>query len=219
MFDYLASSIAFAHVSLEEACARVAALGLKRIDLWFVSGMCEHLPPNATRLDLPRIRKALKDSGLACHALSVYGASHEVTLARLEQLAELGGKVLVRDSQTGAKDAPQDVVERLLPFLKHAEQLGVVYAPENHWATAFDSIAQMLYVIEALPSKHLGVAYGPSTRTRERNIRRMPFMRWARVSRFTMPGIGALRRQDIGRTPPISCPARACWISPPCSAR
>lgn len=161
MFEYLASSIAFAHVPLEEACARVAALGLKRVDLWFVKGMCEHLPPGETKLDLPRIRKALQAHGLACHALSVYGASREVTLARLEQLAELGGKVLVRDSQSGAEDEPGVVVERCREFVAAAERLGVVYAPENHARTAFDALAQMRHVVDALPSPHLGVAYAP----------------------------------------------------------
>ncbi|MCW8131364.1 MAG: sugar phosphate isomerase/epimerase [Planctomycetota bacterium] len=161
MFDYFASSVAFGKVSLEEACARIAALGLKEIDLWFVGGMCEHLPPNQASLDTARIRRALSASGLRCHAMSVYGASQEVTLARLEQLAELGGTYLVRDSQTNGKERPQDVVDRLLPYLEKAKALNVVYAPENHCDTAFDALEQMRYVVNAAPSPHLAVAYAP----------------------------------------------------------
>ena len=160
-FEYLASSIAFARVSLEESCARVAALGLRSIDLWFVKGMCEHLPPEQAALDLPRIRRALQAHGLRLHALSVYGASTEVTFARLEQLAELGGSILVRDAMSGGQSDPRIVVEKARPFVERAEKLGVLFAPENHGATAFDSIAQLQHVTAALPSPHFGVAYAP----------------------------------------------------------
>ena len=132
MFEYLASTVAFAHVSLEEACDAIASLGLKKVDLWFVKGMCEHLPPTETQLDVPRIRRALENSGLSCHALSVYGASTEVAIARLEQLKELGGEVLVRDAMSSGKSDPQIVVECCKPLLKKAEEFGVVLAPENH---------------------------------------------------------------------------------------
>lgn len=161
MFEYGTSSIGFARVSLEEACARVAALGLKHIDLWFVKGMCEHLPPGQAALDMPRLRRALSNNGLACHAFSVFGSSKEVTLARMEQLAELGGKYLVRDPLTNGKEHPQDAVDRMLPFVEKAKSLNVAFAPENHADSAFDSLEQIRYVLDALPSKHLSVAYAP----------------------------------------------------------
>lgn len=161
MFEYVTPSSAFAQTSLEAACAHVAAVGVKKLDLWSVQGICGHLPPNEARVDMKRVRRALNDAGLALHALSTYFATPEVTLARLEQLAELGGKMLVCNSMTAHGDTPADVIRRCEPFVKRAESLGVTYAVENHDGSAFDSLDQIHEVLAAFPSESFGVALAP----------------------------------------------------------
>ncbi len=161
MFEYVAPSSAFAQTSLEAACAHVTDVGAKKIDLWSVQGICDHLPPNEPRVDLRRVRRALDHAGLALHSLSVYFATPEVTLARLEQLAELGGKMLVCNSRTGRGDTPADAVRRCEEFVKRAESLGVTYAVENHDGSAFDSLEQIHEVLAAFPGKSFGVALAP----------------------------------------------------------
>ena len=89
MFEYTASTIAFAHQPLEEAFDRIARLGLKKVDLWSVKGICEQLPPDDVKWDLARIRRALAASGLSLHALSVYHVSEEIAQARLLRLFDL----------------------------------------------------------------------------------------------------------------------------------
>ncbi|MCZ7648377.1 MAG: sugar phosphate isomerase/epimerase [Planctomycetota bacterium] len=161
MFEYLAPSYAFAGVSLEEACDRVAALGLRKIDLWFVGGMCEHLPPKQRELDLPRIRRALAHAGLGCHALSIYGGgmTRELQLARLEQLRELGGRCLIRGS---SKQSAEEVIEEARPVVERAEALGVEYLLENHNHSGFDRVADIEQVLGAYAGRALGLAFAPN---------------------------------------------------------
>ena len=43
MPEFFTSSVLYGEQSLERACAEIAGLGLKAIDLWHVRGWCEHL--------------------------------------------------------------------------------------------------------------------------------------------------------------------------------
>ena len=88
MFEYFASSVAFAEQTFAEACAALRETGVHEVDIWSVLNWCAHLPPNDSQPDLDGVKRTLAEHQLACRAISAYGKdSDEMLLARLEHLA------------------------------------------------------------------------------------------------------------------------------------
>ena len=161
MFEYFASSVAFAEQTFAEACAALRETGVHEVDIWSVLNWCAHLPPNNTQPDLNGVKRTLAEHQLACRAISAYGKdSDEMHLARLEHLAVLGGKVLVRGS--GPEDqSVAEFVEGFMPFVRRAEELGVQIGIENHRGSVINSIASMRELLERIESPALGIAFAP----------------------------------------------------------
>ena len=161
MFEYFASSVAFAEQTFAEACAALRETGVHEVDIWSVLNWCAHLPPNNTQPDLDGVKRTLAEHQLTCRAISAYGKdSDEMLLARLEHLAALGGKVLVRGS--GPEDqSVAEFVEGFMPFVRRAEELGVQIGIENHRGSVINSIASMRELLDRVESPALGIAFAP----------------------------------------------------------
>ncbi|MDA1330665.1 MAG: sugar phosphate isomerase/epimerase [Chloroflexi bacterium] len=159
MFEYFAATQSFAKCTLEEACDRIAGLGMKKVDLWVVRKICEHLPPTEITLDTGRIRRALDNSGLTLHCMSVFHSTPEITLARFAQLKELGGKIIVRDAIH--TDDPAALTAEFKRWIAEAEKQDITIGSQNHGGGLFNTTAQVTSVLQSLPSPRLGVAYAP----------------------------------------------------------
>ena len=161
MFEYFASSVAFGERPFAEACAALRQVGCTEVDIWSVANWCDHIPPTELSPDLADVKRALSNNQLTCRAISAYGKdSDEMLLARLEHLAELGGKALVRGS------APDEVTvkefaESFMPFVRRAEELGVQIAIENHRGHVINTIASMRELLTRVESPALGIAFAP----------------------------------------------------------
>ncbi|MDE2930507.1 MAG: sugar phosphate isomerase/epimerase [Chloroflexota bacterium] len=161
MFDYFASSVAFGEQPLAEACAALRKIGVNEVDIWSVANWCNHIPPEDPRPDLEDVKRTLDEYQLSCQAISAYGKdSDEMLLARLEHLAALGGKMLVRGS------APDEITVKefangFMPFVRRAEELGVQIAIENHRGHVINTIASMRELLERVESPGLGIAFAP----------------------------------------------------------
>ena len=161
MFSYFASSVAFGEQPFPQACAALRALGVNEVDIWSVANWCDHLPPSDPDPDLAAVKRALDEHALSCRAISAYGKdSDAMLLARLEHLAELGGKALVRGS--GPEDMTvKDFADGFLPFVRRAEELGVQICIENHRGSVINSIASMRELLARIESPALGIAFAP----------------------------------------------------------
>ena len=161
MFDYMASSVAFAERPIAEACAALREVGCNEIDIWSVAGWCEHLPPDEPNPDLESIKRTLSEHSLTCRAISAYGKeSDAMLLARLEHLAALGGKALVRAS------GPEEMTvvafaDWIAPFVRRAEDLGVQIAIENHRNMVINTTASLKELVARVESPALGIAFAP----------------------------------------------------------
>lgn len=161
MFEYLASSVAFGEQPFADACAALRKLGVKEVDIWSVANWCDHIPPNELSPNLAQVKSTLDDFQLSCRAISAYGKdSDEMLLARLEHLAELGGKMLVRGS------APDEITVKefadgFMPFVRRAEELGVQIAIENHRGHVINTITSMRELLARVESPGLGIAFAP----------------------------------------------------------
>ncbi len=161
MFDYFASSVAFAERPFAEACAALREIGCNEVDIWSVANWCEHLPPADVNPDLESAKGTLAAHQLSCRAISAYGKdSDAMLLARLEHLAALGGQTLVRGS--GPEDMTvADFARAFMPFVRRAEELGVQIGIENHRGSVINSVASMRELLARVESPALGIAFAP----------------------------------------------------------
>ncbi len=161
MFDYFAASVAFAERPFAEACAALREAGCKEVDIWSVANWCAHLPPGEPNPDLESVKRTLTEHQLTCRAISAYGKdSEEMLLARLEHLAALGGRALVRAS------GPEEMTvaafaDWIAPFVRRAEELGVQIAIENHRNMVINTIASLRELVARVESPALGIAFAP----------------------------------------------------------
>jgi sugar phosphate isomerase/epimerase len=160
MFAYFTSSVMFAEQPFEVACASIAQVGLREVDIWSIRGWCEHIPPDADEPDWGPIREALDRHSLTCHGCSLYGAPAERLRQRLPQMRALGGRVVV----TGSASPDVSVAafaERIRPIADLALDLGATLAIENHGHATIDSIASMVELCDRIDHDGLGVALAP----------------------------------------------------------
>jgi sugar phosphate isomerase/epimerase len=156
-----ASSIAFASLPIEKACARIASLGFEAIDVWAGLG-CPHLDDVLNRLGADGLMQLL-----AKHKLKLYSFSYPASYARYaELLGKCGGGVAVRGS-AGPCD-PKDVtarmktfIEQLKPEVELAEKYNSYLAIENHGHALLDSIDSFKAFVDLNKNPRLGIALAP----------------------------------------------------------
>lgn len=157
---FSSASVLYAGQPLEVACAALASLGLRYIDLWHVPGWCEHLADGPER-----VAAVLRQHGLTPQAISAFRASAGELARLLPILAQLGAPDDVRPclvTESARADVPvEDYAEQIRPLVAQAEALGVTLAIENHGDLCIDSTASMQKMVELLPGPALGVALAP----------------------------------------------------------
>lgn len=154
-FRFSASTVLYGRQPLDRACAELASVGIRHIDLWHVENWCEHLSDG-----VPVVRETLRRHNLQLDSISAFNWPLTCLPDLLDQLAALSGRIMITASAKPAITVPQ-YVKKIAPVIRHAEELGVALAIENHGATVIDSIESMRTMLSLEPSQALGVALSP----------------------------------------------------------
>src|SRR4030042_5235940 len=128
------SSIHFMELPIEQACERIARLGIEAIYIWSAHEGCPHLDDVANRLGAEGLKTLLAKHNLKLFAFSVYSGGYE---RYAELLGRAGGGVAVRGS--GPACEPEELtarmrqfIEQLKPLAELAEKHNSYLAIENH---------------------------------------------------------------------------------------
>ena len=157
------SSIHYAELPIEKACARIAGLGFEAIDLWSAYEGCPHLDDVASRLGPEGLKALLEKHKLKLFAFSVYQGGY----ARYAQLlGQVGGGLALQGSEGPCR--PEELtarmrqfMENLKPALELAEKHNSYLAIENHGSALLDSLDSFKAFVDANPSPRLGIALAP----------------------------------------------------------
>ncbi len=153
--EFCTSTVLYGEQSLDRACAEIASVGIRAVDVWHVHGWCEHLAGGAAS-----VAATLRRHGLHLEAITAFRAPLEELDSLLPVLAELGGHALVTGSTP--PDVPvAEFARRIGPLAARATALGVHLAIENHGRATIDSIASMVELGQLLPEPGLGIALAP----------------------------------------------------------
>ena len=157
------SSILFKDLSLEEACARIAALGFEAVDIWSAYDKCPHLDDAATRLGPGGLKTLLAKHRLELCAFSVYVGGYP---KYAELLGGVGGGVAVQGSAGPCK--PDELtakmrafLESLKPLIELAEKHNSRLAIENHGDALLNSLDSFKAFVDLNSSPRLGLALAP----------------------------------------------------------
>ncbi len=157
------SSINFSSLSIEEACARIAALGFEAVDVWSAHAGCPHLDDVLDRLGPDGLKDVLAKNKLKLYAFSVYAGGYR---KYAELLGKAGGGVAVRGS-SGPCD-PKELttrmkafMEALKPDLELAEKYDSYLAIENHGHALLDSLDSLKAFVDVNTHPRLGIAMAP----------------------------------------------------------
>jgi sugar phosphate isomerase/epimerase len=157
------SSIHFAELPIEKACARIAQLGFEAIDIWSAHEGCPHLDDVASRLGPNGLKELLAKHKLKLFAFSVYQGGY----ARYaELLGQAGGGVAVQGSAGPCK--PEELtarmrqfIESLKPAVELAERHNSYLAVENHGAALLDLLDSFKAFVDLNTAPRLGIALAP----------------------------------------------------------
>jgi sugar phosphate isomerase/epimerase len=157
------SSIAFASLPIEEACARIAALGFEAIDIWSAHAGCPHLDDVAKRLGAAGLKELLAKHKLKLYAFSVYTGGYP---RYAELLGQAGGGVAVRGSsgRCAANELQlrmKAFLESLKPELELAEKYNSYLAIENHGNALLDGFDSFKAFADLNRHPRLGLAVAP----------------------------------------------------------
>ena len=156
------SSIHYQTLPIEQACARIAALGFQAIDIWSAHAGCPHLDDVAQRW-------APRDSGRCwpntncnfvrspCTRAAIRGMRNcWATWAAPWPCGAVPDRVLRRSSARMA-----EFLESLKPELELAERYQSRLAIENHGQSLLDSLDSLKAFVDLNRSPRLGVALAP----------------------------------------------------------
>jgi len=157
------SSILFKGVPLEEACARIAALGFEAVDIWSAYDQCPHLDDAANRLGPSGLKALLAKHHLQLCAFSVYVGGYP---KYAELLGGIGGGVAIQGSTGPCK--PEELtakmrafLESLKPLLELAEKHNSRLAIENHGNALLDGPDSFKAFVDLNTSPRLGLGLAP----------------------------------------------------------
>jgi sugar phosphate isomerase/epimerase len=173
-----ASTVMFNSLPVEEACARIAALGFEGVDFWQGEYFrCKHLDEVAGRLGAEGLRALLAKHRLKVAAFTCYlGIPHQ-QYAPILGMAGGGQGVLIRESEffkreSGPGNEPpknnhelmqrmRALFEAVKPALELAEKYGYRIAIENHTNALLNSIDSFKTFVELAGHPRLGIALAP----------------------------------------------------------
>jgi sugar phosphate isomerase/epimerase len=157
------SSILFKGVPIEEACARIAALGFEAVDIWSAYEKCPHLDDAATRLGPTGLKALLAKHHLQLCAFTVYVGGYP---KYAELLGGVGGGLAIQGNAGPCK--PEELtarmrafLESLKPLLELAEKNNSRLAIENHGNTLLDGPDSFKAFVDLNTSPRLGLALAP----------------------------------------------------------
>jgi sugar phosphate isomerase/epimerase len=157
------SSILFKGLPIEEACARIAALGFEAVDIWSAYDKCLHLDDAATRLGPSGLKALLEKHRLQLCAFSVYVGGYP---KYAELLGGVGGGVAIQGSAGPCK--PEELtakmrafLESLKPLIELAEKNNSRLAIENHGNALLDGPDSFKAFVDLNTSPRLGLALAP----------------------------------------------------------
>ncbi len=158
------STVHFGSLPVEDACARIAALGFEAVDVWCPFGKkCKHLDEVATRLGAEGLKKVLAQHNLKLYAFSVYRGGYP---KYAELLGQCGGGVAIRGSSRAAKPAEltakmKAFIEALKPQIELAEKHNGYLAIENHGNALLHTHDSLKAFVDNNPHERLGIALAP----------------------------------------------------------
>ena len=157
------SSNHFKELPLEDACARIAALGFEAVDLWSAYENCPHLDDALNRLGPDRLRDLLAKHRLELYAFSTYVGGYA---KYAELLGKAGGGVAIQGS--AGPCPPEELTARMKAFLESqkplvelAEKHQSYLAVENHGTALLDSLDSFKAFTDLNTSPRLGIALAP----------------------------------------------------------
>jgi len=158
-----ASSIDYSKLPIEEAAARIAALGFEAIDIWSAHAGCPHLDDVQKRLGPDGLKELLAKHNLKLYAFSVYTGGYP---KYAELLGQAGGGVAIRGAP-GPCD-PKDLTAKMKDFLdglkgelELAEKHNSYLAIENHGGSLLNSQDSFKAFVDNNPHPRLGLAVAP----------------------------------------------------------
>jgi len=157
------STIQFSSLPLEQACARIAALGFEAVDIWGAYENCPHLDDALDRLGADGLKGLLAKHKLKLCAFSTYVGGYA---KYAELLGRAGGGVAVQGSAGPCRpeelrDQTKQFLESLKPLVELAEKNGSFLAIENHGNALLDSLDSFKAFVDLNRSPRLGVALAP----------------------------------------------------------
>lgn len=156
------STINFSSLPIEQAVARIAALGFDAVDIWSAHAGCPHLDDVLDRLGPQGLKQLLAKHSVELYSFSVYQGGYQKYAALLD---EAGGGVAVRGSRkAGATDVTSDVkafLEELKPELDLAEKHNAYLAIENHGGTLLNTLDSFKAFVDLNTNRRLGIALAP----------------------------------------------------------
>ena len=158
-----ASTINFASLPVEQACAKIAELGFDAVDVWSAHAGCPHLDDVLERLGPQGLKKLLAEHNLKLYSFSVYRGGFR---KYVELLGKSGGGVAVRGS--AGPCPPEEMptrmrrfLEALKPDLELAEEHDAYLAIENHGHALLDSLDSLKALTDMNRNPRLGIALAP----------------------------------------------------------
>jgi sugar phosphate isomerase/epimerase len=163
---YIVASCMYGTMKLEEILPEVRRTGAEHVDLWpkVHGSQREELDElGLERYSQLLARHRVKTGILTRYDLGPFGLQDELKLAR-----KLGARLVIANSK-GPRDLTGDALkaevrrfaEAMKPHVAAAEEQGVVIGIENHSGTTVNAPDAQRWLVEMVPSRHLGIALAP----------------------------------------------------------
>jgi sugar phosphate isomerase/epimerase len=157
------SSIHYKKLPIEQACARIAALGFEAIDIWSAHEQCPHLDDVAKRFGPRGLQELLAQHKLRLYCFSTYVGGYA---KYAELLGQAGGGLAIQGSASPCP--PEDLVAKMKAFLESLKPLAELaekhqsyLAIENHGQALLDSLDSFKAFVDLNRHPRLGIALAP----------------------------------------------------------
>lgn len=164
--DYIVVSCMYGKIKLPEILPELPRAGAVHIDVWPKPHGDQREQVDALGLDAFEkllAQHSAKLGMLTRYDLGPFGLKKELGVAK-----RFGAKIIVTGSRgpkglkgSALKSAVKSFADKLKPHVEAAGNAGVRIAIENHGSSLIDSADSQRWLVEALPSKALGIALAP----------------------------------------------------------
>ncbi|NOX55708.1 MAG: sugar phosphate isomerase/epimerase [Planctomycetes bacterium] len=163
---YILASCMYGKLPLATILPEVHKTGAEYIEIWAErhGNQREQIDQMGVEAFARMLREHnVKLGSFTCFKLGIFRMQPEMRVVK-----QLGGDMVICNSGgprglTGRslKDAVRQFAEKLKPHVAAAEEIGVTIGVENHSHSLIDSSDSQLWLLEFLPSPHLGIALAP----------------------------------------------------------